>query len=382
MKPKLYTIYFIGLLALVVSCKSASKLYQKGNYEEAVELAAKKLQKDPNDPKLLNVLQQSYKYAVEDHERSIRNHSESKNELKWEWMHNDYASLQRMYDVIRRSPGVYQIVKPTDYSSYLITYAQKAGDVRHDRGLGLMLKNDKQSYRQAYREFKAALNFKPGDRDVQEKMKEAYEHAVVNVVILPMNNHGFRYSNYAYRNNGNFEEALIRNLRFNTGNEFVKFYSDWDARSNNIRADEIVDVRFSHINIGGYRDSRSSRQVSKDVVIKEIVYKPDSVVKEYGKVYADITTTCRTLRSEGLMQVNIRDAEGRFLWSDAYRSEHNWTTEFASYTGDSRALSESDRQLVNKVADHPPHENEIVRCLMEKIENDFLSRIRNYYNRF
>jgi hypothetical protein len=381
MKPKLYIFYFIALLALVVSCKTASKLYQKGNYEEAVELAAKKLQKDPGDPKLLEVLQQSYKYAVEDHESNIRTSSQSKNELKWEWIYNDYASLQRMYEVIRRSPGVYQIVKPTDYSSFLITYAQKAGDVRHDRGLGLMLKNDKQSYRQAYREFKTALVFKPGDRDVMEKMKEAYDQAVVNVVILPMNNRGFRYSNYQYRN-GNFEESLIRSLRYNTGNEFVKFYSEWDARLNNIRADEIVDVRFSHINIGGYHDNRSTRQVSKDVVIKEIVYRPDSVVKEYGKVYADITTVRRTMRSEGLMQVNIRDGNGRFLWNDQYRSDHSWSTEFASYTGDTRALSDSDRQLINKQADNPPHEDEILRCLMEKIENDFLYRIRNYYNRF
>lgn len=381
MKPKLYTIFFVFIAALVVSCKSATKLYQKGNYEEAVDLAAKKLQKDPNDPQLLDVLQQSYKYAVEDHEKRIRNNSESKNELKWEWIYNDYASLQRMYDAIYRVPGVFEKVKPTDYSSYLVTYAQKAGDVRHDRGLALMLKEDKSSYRQAYREFKAALNFKPGDRDVQEKMKEAYDYAVVNVVVLPMNSHGFRYSNYQYRN-GNFEETLIRSLRFNTGNEFVKFYSDWDARMNNIRADEIVDMRFSHFNIGGYHDNRSTRRVSKEVVIKEIVYKPDSIVKEYAKVYADIITTRRTIRSEGLMMVSIRDGSGRFLWSDQYRSDHNWSTEFATYTGDSRALSDNDRQLLNKQPDQPPHEDEIVRCLMERIENDFLHRIRNYYNRF
>jgi hypothetical protein len=88
------------------------------------------------------------------------------------------------------------------------------------------------------------------------------------------------------------------------------------------------------------------------------------------------------MRSEGLMQVNIRDGNGRFLWNDQYRSDHSWSTEFASYTGDTRALSDSDRQLINKQADNPPHEDEILRCLMEKIENDFLYRIRNYYNRF
>ena len=67
MKSKLYFLSFSTAILLLVSCKTASKLYEKGNYDEAVELAAKKMQKDPNDSKLRNIIQTSYKYAVEDH---------------------------------------------------------------------------------------------------------------------------------------------------------------------------------------------------------------------------------------------------------------------------------------------------------------------------
>ena len=82
MKSKRYILFFTSISILGFSCKTASKLYEKGNYDEAVELAAKKLQKDPNDAKLLNIIQHSYRYAVNDHESRIRTNAQSNNELK------------------------------------------------------------------------------------------------------------------------------------------------------------------------------------------------------------------------------------------------------------------------------------------------------------
>jgi hypothetical protein len=381
MKPKLYTLLLAGISLITFSCKTASKLYEKGNYDEAVELAAKKLQKDPGDPKLLDIIRNSYSFAVNDHESRIRSNSESNNELRWEWMYNEYASLQKMYDAVYRVPSVFNLVKPVDYSSYLVTYSEKAGDTRFERGLSFMQHADKESFRNAYHEFQVAQRFKPGNTDVLQKMNEAYEYAVTNVVILPVEqNYGFRYGSY---NNSyqNFDEQLLRNLQFSSGNEFLKFYSDWDARSRNVRADQVVDMRLVTMNIGRYYDDRSKRQVSKEVVIRETVYRPDSIVKEYGKVYADIITTRRTMHSDAMLQVNVRDANGGWLWSDNVNSNYSWTTEFATYSGDARALSESDKQLVDRRQEQAPREEEIIRCMLDEISNNALYRIKNYFNR-
>ena len=292
MKLKLYPFIVIALsCGLVLSCRTASKLYQKGNYDEAVELAAKKLQKDPGDIKLLDIIRSAYQFAVKDHESRIRSNSETTNELKWEWMFNEYTSLQRLYEAIRKVPSVYDLIHPADYSSYLATYGERAGDVRYDRGLRLMQRNDKESYRNAYRQFQVSLQFKPGNRDIGEKLNEAYEYAVTNVVLLPMEQSGYRYSSYNSFETGNFDEKLLRNLEHNNGNEFVRFYSSWEARSKNIRADQVMDMRFTSLDIGRCRDERSTKQVTKEVVVREIVYKPDSIVKEYGRVNAQIATT-------------------------------------------------------------------------------------------
>ncbi|MBC7873061.1 MAG: hypothetical protein H7Y01_03635 [Ferruginibacter sp.] len=382
MKPKLYILLLTVTSIFSLSCKTASKLYEKGNYDEAVELAAKKLQKDPTDPKLLDIIRNAYNYAVNDHESRIRSHAESSSELKWEWMYTDYAALQKMYDAIYKVPPVYTIVNPQDYTSYLVTYSEKAGDVRYDRGIAFMQRYDKQSYQNAYREFQASLGFKPGNRDAQQKLNEAYAYAVTNVIILPMQQYGgYVYSSYSVGGN-NLDDKLIRSLQYNSGNEFVKFYSAWDARSQQIRTDQVVDMRLATVNIGRYHDNRSSRKVSKEIVIKETVYRPDSIVKEYGWVHADIVTTRRTLNSDALLQVNVKDNDGRWLWSDHFNANHSWSTEFATYTGDARALGASDRQLIDRRQEFAPSEDEIMRCLLDQISNDVVYRIKNYFNRF
>ena len=377
---KIYTLFSISLFLLIVGCKTASKLYDKGNYDEAVQLAVKKLQKKPDD-EMRALLQSAYQYAVNDHENQIHQLSNNTNDLKWEWIYAEYASLQRLYEAIHRSPEAISIVNPTDYSSYLHTYADKAADTRFQRGMMWMDKYDKLSFRNAYNEFTVALQYRPADLTFIERRNEAYENAVINVVVMPMENNRYRFSSYNNHEFRNFEIDLLRQLQYNAGNQFVKFYSSWDASNLNIRPDQLVDFRFSTFDLGRTRDQRSTREVSKDIVVKETVYRPDSVVKEYKKVFAKIITTKRTMLSEGNLQINVRDASGRWLWSDDIRGNHDWCTEFSTYTGDERALSESDKQLVNRRQDYPPHEDEITRRIINEINSNMSRSIRNYFSR-
>jgi len=378
---KIYILFLSAVTFLMISCKSAHKLYEKGSYDEAVEVAARKLQKDPNDSKLRSVIQDAYHYAVMDHENQIRAYSETSNELKWEWIYNEYAALQILYNAIYKSPSVYELVKPFDYSSYLVTYGDKAGQVHYERGMRLMSSNDKLSFKNAYREFQSAMRFKPGDVDIQQQVNDAYDAALTRVVIMPADDYGFQHSSYNYQLQ-NFDDDIIRNLQYNTGNEFVKFYSSWDAQRLNIIPDETVEMHFTQLNLGRIRENYSSREVSREVVLKETVYKPDSVVKEYGRVKAKITTTQRTLYSEGNLNVSIRDNNGRWLWNDNINGSHGWSTEFSTYTGDERALSDDDKKLVSRSRQNPPREDEIIRCIKENIYSDFVHRLRNYYSRY
>ncbi|MET0393589.1 MAG: hypothetical protein ABW019_10635 [Chitinophagaceae bacterium] len=380
MKLKLYTVILIFSGTFFLSCKTAQKLYEKGQYDEAVELAAKKLAKKPNDASLLDILQNAYRFAVEDHETRIRNYSGSSSDLRWESIYREYLDLQRLYTAIRKSPAVYDIVQPADYSSYITTYKEEAANARFERGLSLMNDQTKNSYKAAYAEFQKALALKPGDLSIRQKMDEAYASAVTNVVIMPLTRQGFQYTSYDF-DQDNFNRDIVRYLGNNTSNQFIRYYSPAEAAGYNLRTDNIVDMRFSDVNIGRYRDQRTVREVSKQIVTKETVYKPDSIVKEYTTVKAKITVTTRTLRADGLLQATVRNYNDQWVWSDTYRGDYNWSATFASFTGDQRALSDEDKKLVSGKEQWPPSNSEIIRIIMNEIRGKTECGLSSYFNR-
>jgi hypothetical protein len=380
MKLKLYTVIFITLTALFFSCKSAEKMYLKGNYDEAVELAAKKLSKKPNDAGLLQTLQSAYRFAVDDHESRIRNFSNSFEDLKYERVYQEYLDLQRLYDAVHRSPAVFDIVQPTDYSAYITTYKEQAANARVERGQTLMDNNTKQGARDAYFEFQRALDLKPGDIAIRQKLDDAYANAVTNVVLLPLTRYGFQYSSYNF-DMINFNTDIMRYLNNNNNNRFVRYYQDAEARSYNLRMDNVVEMRFSDVNIGRYRDQRNTREVSRQIVGKERVYSKDSVVKEYITVKATITTTTRSIQADGLLQATVKDYNSRWLWSDTYRGDYSWQASFSTFTGDERALSDEDRKLIAQKEQWPPSNDEIIRIIMNEIRNKTECGISDYFKR-
>jgi hypothetical protein len=380
MKLKLYTVIFITLTALFFSCKSAEKMYLKGNYDEAVELAAKKLSKKPNDAGLLQTLQSAYRFAVDDHESRIRNFSNSFEDLKYERVYQEYLDLQRLYDAVHRSPAVFDIVQPTDYSAYITTYKEQAANARVERGQTLMDNNTKQGARDAYFEFQRALDLKPGDLAIRQKLDDAYANAVTNVVLPPLTRYGFQYSSYNF-DMINFNTDIMRYLNNNNNNRFVRYYQDAEARSYNLRMDNVVEMRFSDVNIGRYRDQRSTREVSKQIVGKERVYSKDSVVKEYITAKATITTTTRSIQADGLLQATVKDYNNRWLWSDTYRGDYSWQASFSTFTGDERALSDEDRKLIAQKEQWPPSNDEIIRIIMNEIRNKTECGISDYFKR-
>lgn len=382
MKTKFYLVISLIAIALLTGCRSASKLYEKGRYDEAVEAAVRKWQKKPGDPELADLLRQAYRYAVNDHEARIRQHHLQNLPLRWEDIHSGYASLQRLHDAIFRAPELYRLIQPADYSASVALYADKAAGVREERARALIARHTRDDYRAAWHELNAAIRFRPDDATLLNLREETYEEAVTNVVvqgILP----GQDYIFSAYRNGlAGPTEELMQRLKREPGQPFTRFMDEQEARRTNRRPDLLLRLQWPVFDIGGYRDFNSQRRVSREIVVKEIVYRPDSIVREYATVRATLTTTRRSLRSEALLQAVLHTAQGERIWAQSFPAQYVWNTEFTRFTGDARALDEADRQLVNRREETPPLEREIARCLVDEIIPLALYGVRGAVNRY
>jgi len=202
------------------------------------------------------------------------------------------------------------------------------------------------------------------------------------VIISPIHNYG-GYQYGSVNQLQNFKKDVIRTLTYNMNNEFVKFYSEIEARNKNIQPDQILELNLGRISFGQPNESRTTKEVTKEVVIKEIVYRPDSVVKQYGTVKANVISTKRVLTSQGDLHVTVKDMKGQTIWNDRFTGEHRWQADLASYTGDERALSDADKTLVNNSSSYnPPTEEKIMEELLRRIQDDLTSRLRSYYTKY
>jgi hypothetical protein len=379
---KLYSLAIVGSLVLLYSCKSASKSYQKGDYTDAIERGVKKLQKDPNDYETRDLVQKSYTYTVNEHEDQIRMLMNSKSDNRYDRIYQEYVALQNLYQTIHAYPEAARWIKAKDYSEFVETYREQAVAVHTDKAKKWMNQGTKESYREAYREYNMAVSYRPDDFELRKKRDSAFDVAVTKVIINPIQNYGgYSYgSSYQLQN---FQNNIIRTLTNSMNSEFIQFYSEYDARAKDIAADQILELNLGRISIGQPTDIKSSREVTKQVVVKEIVFREDSVKKEYGTVKANITTTKRTLLSQGDLYITVRDTKGRTLWNDRFTGENKWETQFSTYTGDERALSDSDKTALNQSNNYnPPTEDQIMEDLLRQIQNDLSYRLRNYYTRY
>jgi hypothetical protein len=374
--------YLVLLTALFLySCKSASKAYNQGDYVNAIELGVKKLQKDPYDAETKELIKTAYTFAVNRHEEAIRVLLNNNNDNKYENILREYNTLQGLYNTIQQSPSVANIINPRNYGDYIQTYRDKAADVHLANAERWMDEGTKPAFRHAYNEFRSALRYRD-NMVIRAKRDEAYNAAITKVLVVPIQNYG----GYSYNSNyqlQQFQNEVVRTLSYNLTNDFVRFYSEWDLNNKNIEPDQVLEMNLGRIRIGQPYDQQTRREVSKEVVVKETVYKADSVVKQYATVRAVVTTTKRVLLSEGELYLSFRDTKGRTLWNDRFTGQHRWQTEFSTYTGDERALTDADRALLNKNTNqNVPREEEIMNELYRQIQSDLSHRLRNYFSRF
>ena len=379
---KIYPLAVAASLILIYSCKSASKSYQKGDYTEAIERGVKKLQKDPSDYETRDLVQKSYTYTVNEHEDQIRMLANSKSDNRFDRIYQEYVALQNLYNTIHQYPEATRLIKAKDYSESVETYRDKAAEVHIEKAEKWKNEGTKEAYREAYKEYATAVNYRPDDFELRKQRDTAYDHAVVKVILSPIQNMGgYQYgSSYQLQN---FQKDIVRTLSYNMNNDFVKFYSEYEARSKDVEPDQVMELNLSRISIGQPNDIKTSREVTKQVVVKEIVFREDSVKKEYGTVKANITTTKRTLLSQGDLFITVRDTKGRTIWNDRFTGQHKWETQFTNYTGDERALSDTDKTALNQNKNvNAPTEDQIMDELLRQIQSDLSYRLRNYYTRY
>jgi hypothetical protein len=367
-------VYLLCLTVIVLSaCKSAVKSYNKGDYTEALTIGIQKLKKKPSDGEALEIVKNAYTLAHKGHEEQIRLLSVSNDVSNYERILSEYQKMQDLYIKTSGFHVTANLVNPVDYSKKIVEYREKVTVVHVELANEALKNGDK---RKAYYEMKKALQFS-NDAKLQKRKDSIYMSTATKIVLSPLQTSAGNSSNFSSQLQ-NFQNDILNSLTNNKPNYFIVFYSEGDARNQNIAPDQYLELNLSRIQLGNITETKSSRDVSQDVVVKETVHKPDSVTKEYAKVKGKITTTNRTQTSEADIIVYIRDNKKQEIWKTNLSSRYNWSHQFTTFAGDEKALTEEDKKTI-KGEDRSPTESVLVHEVLQQIKGQVVEKIRQYY---
>jgi hypothetical protein len=367
----------IAPILFILSCKSGEKLYNKGRYDQAVQAFVKKLQKHPQHTTSLQLLPQAYAQSQRQHEDKVNGYLASDNPLKWEYVRQEYRSLQSLYDIIHSSPAALAVVTPKDYRNAITGAQENAAEVRYERGVTLLKKEDKASARRAYDEFNAALKLINNYRNSAELRDESFNRGVVNVVIseLEINSSYFQFSADQFR------DILIRNLQQRNINRFVLFTDERIARSNNLQADEYLQLRFYDFVVGQTYVDRSQRDVSKEIVTGSYKDTSGKVINRYETVKATIYLTRASVVSQGSLDYQLVDVtSNKIIRTNRLPGSYTWVNEFGYYKGDKRALSEDDKRQIGGSDIPPPPPQDLFMLFTKPIYDQLAGDMQSFYN--
>ncbi|MBN8673137.1 MAG: hypothetical protein J0L56_03320 [Chitinophagales bacterium] len=367
------------LFSLILSACSPTKQIEK-RYTPDDKLVfdlIERLKKNPNDAEAAKQLPEAYEQAAEVRKNINSNTFNNMNEGdRWIEISRQLLVAQQLYSEIKGNTVISKIIpNPWDPTVKIQEAKQKAAEEYYNQGQRYLTYNNRPYARKAYDMFVKANNAYPNYKDVREMMEQSKLLATIKVVVNPVNydNYGWNYWGF---NNDYLQYKIIRDLN-NSSYRDVKFYSEDEARRLNIRPDRIVNLAFTDLYIGQLFNDRYSIDRSKQIEVGQTKTNPPQPI--YETVKATVYVTRRVLQSRASLECRIYDwASNRNILFDRFPDNNTWKDESARYTGDKRALEQSDRNLINNSSNiNPPSRNELAQRLIDNCYNQLLSRIRN-----
>lgn len=362
---------------LIISCKSTKKLFEEGQYDRATYSALDDLKKKPDNATAASILPQAYNEAVSRYENEIAAAKNgTQNASKLDVVYRSYAALQKLYNAVAATPAARGMVSARNYSSELSEAAEAAADYRYSKGMDFLQRGDRNSAKKAYEQFRATETYVQGYKDVEERKQQAYDLALVNVVV---NKFDQRFGGYYNINASYFQDDVVNNLNSIGNSYYYKFYGTNDPRSGQVRVDQFMEINVYDIRFGQLASNSYSYNVSKDITVQD---EKDPKVKKTTTVTATVNVTRRIIDSRAMMDYRINDEiSHRMLAYDRVGAQYTWEKLTGSYTGDSRALSDKDWAIVRGAYNNPPAYEELYRELTRRMMTEFSNRMRTIYGK-
>lgn len=376
MKKIILLLSISALLSGTMSCRSSKPYLERSNEYRALLDAVVQLSKNNADEKAAEAIPVLYKQISENKLKQIADLKASSDLGKYEKSLKLYNELQDVYNAIVNTPSAFRLVTPVSYNAEIFETKQQAAEAYYLAGKQELNKSTRASSKKAFTYFKNVDGFVPNYKDAESLKEQAYQQAEVIVVINAVRDNSYfanqTWSGGLLYSNDYFQRSLVRDLNSLNRNYYPsEFFTDRDAWTQNIHPDWVVDLTVRNI-IMPY--SPSDYRYKRDRSAQVEIGRDTSGKPVYRTVYATLNIIRSTMIARAEMDVAIsQPANGQIIRRRTFQDEFRWQSEKASYSGDSRALTTTDWELINNVYHQPQRD-----YLLEELYKKLYPQVKSY----
>lgn len=376
---KFLFLIFIGL-SFIGCRKNGTKALDKGRYYEAVLQAVEKLKKDTDNSKSADVLSEAYEMAVIDLTDDINKAKSANQQFRYERVLDAYSKLNKMHDLISRCVSCRRLVSPNSYFKEAEEARDLASNERYIYASNQLSLGTIEGGREAYESYLKLFDYAPNFKDVRTKLDEALDAGSYHVVVEPPQVNSILYS----LSNEYFQDRINEFLRDNKRiNKFIRFYSPEEAKAIKLQPDHLVKLQFVDFTVGETIIEKNNQTLKADSVKTGTAKIDGKNVDVYGSVTAQFTNNKKTVRSAGLLQMEIQDFQNsRVLQKETIPGEFIWVNEWASYNGDERALNADQLNMTKRREELPPAPQQLFVEFCRPIYDQLVSKVRRFYDKY
>jgi hypothetical protein len=371
-----FPIFLLLSFFVVTSCSSvkrSQKLAAKGEYDKAIDLAVKKLQKNRRSKDAdahIGILVDAFKKATEDDLRQISFYKKEKSQVGIRETYFIYVNMEERQQKIRPLlPLHYQNgraakLKMADYTNEIIAAKNNYVASLYGQAEDFMRRNNKQDYRNAHHVLMQLNTISPNYKDVRNMLDEAHFKGT-DFILVKLNNHTAQIIP------SRLQDELLDFNTYGLNDLWTEYHGQRDRQ---INYDFGIDMNFKIIDIlperiteqiftreASVKDGETTLRDRGGNIVRDSLGNPVKIDRMIDvKATVKITTQQKNVLVGGT--VVYRDlSRKQQMQNFPLSTEFIFENIFATYRGDKRALTTEDLELIrNRFVPFPSNEQMVL----------------------
>ena len=421
--PSFLTLVFASLCLTGCAGKhgklmeSAQASYRVNDYEAALRDAVMALKHKPDYDKAQDMAPTFFNAAVEVRQNKIKSLESSPDRFRWDGIVAEYKGLIEVNTLVKNLPPL--IHKKTkqritfetqDYSTQLRQASENAAEAHYQEGIRIAdSAGDVETQKRAAKEFKMVTEFVPGYKDVRMRYEQSRSAGVKRMAILTFEDKSGKARAY-----GALSETITDNIISNVLNDPTAI--EFLAIISRDQLERIMSEQ--NLSFTGRFDAQSVAGIGAVAGVHElvigqitqIIYTParpkqktwnreSTIRKKTGTEryvdsegntktrakYSNVRVAARVMHTQiessvsiiGSYEiVDVKTAE--LKKADNFTVKHEFSAEWARFTGDQEALNKSDQALASRPEEHAPVEDEMVLEAADQLASELAETLKEY----